>query len=220
LFFVVMLFAAACGAGSPASTSGPGEGTVVDAPASSEAEHTDDEADHADDEADHADDEADHADDEADHADDEAEHTDDEADHADDEAEHTDEAGEHDEADADRVVEVVLTEFAIEMSDAAFTAGETVLFKVFNDGAIEHEFRLSNAHRIEEHLESGHEGHDDGAESDGHHADGDVFVHLAAGEEGSLLVTFTEDVDHFTEAACLVPGHYEAEMKTDISIGA
>jgi uncharacterized cupredoxin-like copper-binding protein len=79
-----------------------------------------------------------------------------------------------------------------------------------NEGAIAHEFRLSNAHRVEEHLASGHEGHD---ESGGHHGDADVVQQLEPGDEGEVTVTFPEDVSFFTEIACLIPGHYEAGMK-------
>ena len=135
----------------------------------------------------------------------------DEAEHED-AAAHDDEAGHDDEAahDADRVVEVSMTDLAFTPSSVQVVAGETITFVVGNDGAIVHEFRLSNAHRIEEHLASGHEDHDEGG---GHHGDADAVLQLEAGETGEITVTVPEDVTFFTEIACLIPGHYEAGMK-------
>ncbi len=141
---------------------------------------------------------------------------------------HEDEASEDASTDAapageaDRVVEVVLTEFAIEMDSTSFTAGETVRFTVTNEGVIEHEFRLSNAHRIEEHMAQGHSDDDHGAAAEeGHHDEvADVFVHLLPGEDAELVVTFPDDAEIYTEAACLIPGHYEADMKADLAMSS
>jgi uncharacterized cupredoxin-like copper-binding protein len=115
--------------------------------------------------------------------------------------------------EADVVVDVVMNEFAIDPGPIAVQAGVTYYFRIVNEGLIPHEFRLSNAHRIEEHLESGHDDHGEG----GHHdEDGDIYVELQAGEKGSLLVTFPSDTTVYTNAACLLPGHYEAGMVTDL----
>ena len=141
-------------------------------------------------------------------------------DHADDEAA-DDEAADDDPVDggqvggADRTVEVVMTEFAFDVDPVDVAAGETIEFVVTNAGVIEHEFRLSNGHRIEEHLASGHDDHDDSAaesDEDGHHEGGDVVLLLDAGDTSSIVVTFPEDTSIFTEVACLLPGHYEAGM--------
>lgn len=152
---------------------------------------------------------------------------DDEAAH-DDGAAHDDHAGQDDDADhddgvdhddevvegADRVVEVSMTDLAFTPSVVDVVAGETIRFVVHNDGAIVHEFRLSNAHRIEEHLASGHDDHGEGG---GHHGDTDVVLQLEAGDAGEVTVTFPEDVTFFTEIACLIPGHYEAGMKGTVT---
>lgn len=114
-----------------------------------------------------------------------------------------------------RVIDVSMTDFAFEPAIVSVTAGETVTFRISNDGLIVHEFRLSNAHRIEEHLAEGHADHGD----DGHHGDADVVLELEAGEHGELTVTFPEDTTFFTEVACLIPGHYEAGMKGAIDYG-
>ena len=123
-------------------------------------------------------------------------------------------AAEDENADADRTVDIVMTDYAFEPEQLEVSAGETIRFVVVNEGAVDHEFRLSNAHRIEEHLASGHDDHDD---EGGHHDEGgDVFIVLEPGQEGELVVTFPEDMTVYTETACLLPGHYEAGMKGTI----
>jgi uncharacterized cupredoxin-like copper-binding protein len=149
-------------------------------------------------------------------------------DHADDD--HAEEASDDDHADeADRAIEISMTEFAFGVDPLEVAAGETIEFVVTNAGVVPHEFRLSNAHRIEDHIASGHEGHmddgmaddmDDGkdeAEAEGHHEDGDIVVLLEAGETSTIMVTFPDDTTLFTELACLIPGHYEAGMNTEIA---
>jgi uncharacterized cupredoxin-like copper-binding protein len=116
-----------------------------------------------------------------------------------------------------------MTEFAFDVDPLEVAAGETIEFVVTNAGVVPHEFRLSNAHRIEEHMASGHEGHDgddDEAEQAGHHEDGDVVLVLEAGETSSIVATFPEDTTMFTEVACLLPGHYEAGMHSDVAYSA
>jgi uncharacterized cupredoxin-like copper-binding protein len=184
-------------------------------------------------------------------------------------------------SDADRVVEVEMTEFAIDAASFEFTPGETVEFIVTNSGVVEHEFRLSNQDRVDEHVAGGHADHDEGAmsddemaamdddeaehddsdghhddeadhmdddeaghmdddeaehdDSDGHHDDEadhdeaeaghdgeaqDVALVLAAGETGTLVFTFPDNDHDYTAAVCLIPGHYEAGMATDLAYGA
>jgi uncharacterized cupredoxin-like copper-binding protein len=120
----------------------------------------------------------------------------------------------------DRVVEIVMTDFAFDADPLQVEPGETIEFVVVNAGVVLHEFRLSNAHRIEEHLNDGHDDHDDTTEADGHHENGDVVLTLEAGETGTMTVTFPEDSDLFTEVACLIPGHYEAGMHSGIAYSA
>lgn len=136
----------------------------------------------------------------------------DDADHEDEG--HGDEGHEDDGHDDDqmgdiRTIEVTMTEFAFAPDSVDVSAGETVRFLVTNEGVIEHELRLSNEHRIEEHLASGHEDHG----GDGHHSEGgDVLVLVAAGETAELVVEFSDDTTVYTMMACLIPGHYEAGM--------
>jgi len=118
----------------------------------------------------------------------------------------------------DRVLEVELSEFAFDATSFEFTPGETVEFKLTNTGVAEHEFRLSNQSRVDEHLDKGHEDedHDENTEADAPEAE-DISVILAAGESMTVTFTFPEDnTDDYTVIACLIPGHYEAGMATDI----
>lgn len=118
---------------------------------------------------------------------------------------------------ADRTVEIAMTEFAFEPASLTVVAGETIEFVVTNDGVVPHEFRLSNAHRIEEHIASGHEDHGDEGEGGHHEGDADVVIEVEAGATDTVTVTFPEDATIFTEIACLLPGHYEAGMKGEVT---
>ncbi len=153
-----------------------------------------------------------------DHEEESAEHVDE--DHNSEDGHEESSASDHSDEEAvagegDRVVTVVMTELAFSPASFEVTAGETITFDVRNEGAIVHEFRLSNDHRIEEHIAEGHQGHG----GDGHHGDGDgdVYIELLAGEAGTLTVTFPTDTTIYTEVACLIPGHYEAGMRGDLT---
>ncbi len=151
--------------------------------------------------------------------------------------------------DADRVVVVELTEFAINADSLDFAPGETIEFVVTNAGVVEHEFRLSNQDRVDEHVAGGHDEHEEGAmtdeemaamddEMDNEDADHDdeeadhddegmeamaaedVVLVVPAGETATIVFTFPENDHDFTAAVCLIPGHYEAGMSTDLSYNA
>lgn len=210
LVFALTLLVAACGDvdESTSATTPPGAApeTTVAAVTQIEADAAGD--DHADDADSHEEDSADHADD--DHGEDAAEES---GDHSDDD---------HDDAttsEKDRTIEVAMNEFSFEPGEFEAMAGETIEFVVTNLGVVEHEFRLSNEHRIEEHLAAGHADHDDGSEN-GHHEGGDVILLIQPGETGSTTVTFGEDTTLYSEVACLIPGHYEAGMKAPMSLSA
>ena len=103
-----------------------------------------------------------------------------------------------------------MTEFAFEPASILVSAGETVRFSVTNDGAIEHEFRMTTEHAAEEHIAAGHEGHDDEAAEGEHHEE--MILLVAAGETATMDVTFHESGE-YDIVACLLPGHFEAGMK-------
>ena len=111
--------------------------------------------------------------------------------------------------DGVRVVAVSLAEFYFSPSVVEVEQGETVRFVVTNDGVAPHEFELSNATEIAEHLEGGHDGHDESAMD----MDEGLKLELAPGETGELTVTFDGE---FERVVCLIPGHYEAGMEMEV----
>lgn len=128
-----------------------------------------------------------------------------------------DHGAEAEHADEVRTIEVTMSEFSFEPSSIEISAGETVTFMIQNIGLIDHEFRLSNTHRIEEHIASGHADHEDGAEVGHHEEGGDVVVLVAAGDSAELTFQFPEDATIYTNVACLIPGHHEAGMVADLN---
>ena len=140
----ILFLIAACAAEDPvAQTTGPSPPTAITsttapAPVTTETEHRDE------------DEHEDHADDEIAHGEEHGKMV------------HGDEAPREDDATEieGRMIQITMSEFAFEPTSIEVSAGETVTFMIENVGAIEHEFRLSNAHRIEEHIASGHADHD------------------------------------------------------------
>lgn len=129
--------------------------------------------------------------------------------------------GHDDEAAAatpDRTMEISMTEFAFSADPVEVKAGETIEFVVTNAGVVQHEFRLSNPTESAEHIAGGHEDHES-TEGD-HDEEAETELVLDAGETGTLVVTFPEDTTIFTEVACLLPGHYEAGMRSAIEYSA
>ncbi len=207
LVFALALLVAACGDvdGSRSTTTAAVAAAETTVGAVVGAEEGSADADHDDDVDSREEESGEHADD---HEEDVADQ-----DHADDD--HDDGAT----AEKDRTVQVAMNEFSFEPGDFEAKAGETIEFVVTNLGVVEHEFRLSNEHRIEEHLAAGHADHDD-ASADGHHEGGDVVLLVQPGETGSITVTFGEDTTLYSEVACLIPGHYEAGMKAPMNLSA
>jgi hypothetical protein len=113
-----------------------------------------------------------------------------------------------------RVIFATINEWEFDLASESVKAGETIVFRVNNAGIFEHEFRLSNAHRIDEHIAAGHEDHSD--EGGGHHGEtGDVLMVVPPGGVGELVVTFPDDTTIFTNVVCLFPDHYEMGMSAE-----
>jgi len=151
-------------------------------------------------------------------------------------------------AGTDDVVDIELSDFAINAVAHDFTPGESVEFRVVNNGVVAHEFRLSNQVRVDEHVAAGHEGHegatpeemaamgmDEPSTEGGEHAEApgavagdheetpeaeDALLFLEPGESGTLVFHFPKTGGDYTVAVCLVPGHYEAGMATGLSFAA
>ena len=110
---------------------------------------------------------------------------------------------------ADRTIEIIMTEFAFEPGPIDVAAGETVEFVVVNEGAIQHEFRVTTQDDIDHHVDEGHTDHSDAMEPG--------VMLLDPGQSGSMLVTFHE-AGEFDMIACLIPAHFEAGMGTELNI--
>jgi len=132
-------------------------------------------------------------------------------------ADHEDEAA-HDEeaAVADRDIAITMTEFAFEPAAVTVSAGETIRFILTNDGVIEHEFRVTTEHAAQEHIEAGHEGHDDEAATS-EHGHEEILLLVQPGETAEIIATF-HDAGEFDVIACLLPGHYEAGMLAGVTV--
>ena len=107
-----------------------------------------------------------------------------------------------------RTVEVTLSEFSI--SDIGPIAeGETIEFVVTNDGVVLHEFEITDEHAVEQHLAGGHDDHDT-------KLDNESKISICPKCTETLAVTF-DDPEEQSLAVCLLPGHYEAGMTTDLT---
>jgi len=119
-------------------------------------------------------------------------------------------------ADADRMVKIVMRETSdgdmiFEPQRLKIKEGETVRFLVRNAGELEHEFVLDDHHGVMKHkalMEKFPEMEHDDPNS----------VRLDPGENGEVVWAFI-NAGSF-EFACLIPGHYAAGMKGDISVTA
>ncbi len=104
---------------------------------------------------------------------------------------------------------VTLNEFSVELSQSAFDPGATYRFVVTNEGAVAHEMMIVGPL---DPSESNMEEMDEAA----------LFVihadDLPPGATVEEVFTFPVDGELRLEAACYVPGHYEAGMKTQVVV--
>lgn len=87
--------------------------------------------------------------------------------------------------------------------------GETIRFAISNAGGADHEFVLDTHAEIMDHkmaMEKFPEMEHDDPNS----------VRLAPGKSGEIVWTFTNS--GVLEFACLIPGHYEAGMRGDVTV--
>ena len=111
-------------------------------------------------------------------------------------------------------VNVTLTDFGIDSSVIEFEAGKIYRFTITNEGAINHEFVIAQP------LMEGKE-HSDEMEMDMMHEGLVVEVEadeLPPGATVTVDVTFPDHVDEALEFACHTEGHYEAGMRSPITM--
>ena len=136
-------------------------------------------------------------------------------------------------------VEVTLTEFGIESSLSTFEAGQTYSFVITNEGALAHEFVITEPlMEGAEHDDSMDDSMGDSIEEAEHDDDEDAEEHnddmemsheglileveedqLPAGATVTVVVTFPEEApEEAVEFACHISGHYEGGMHSPITI--
>lgn len=117
-------------------------------------------------------------------------------------------------SDVSRTINVVMKEtdeghMIFEPHNIEVEKGDTVRFVIENAGELEHEFVLDNHDGVMEHkalMEKFPEMEHDDPNS----------VRLEPGHEGNVIWTFTNSGSF--EFACLIPGHYDAGMKGELSV--
>lgn len=115
-------------------------------------------------------------------------------------------------AEADRTVEVEMSDNAFAPTSIDVAAGETVRFIFDNTGEVAHDAFVGDAA-----AQAAHEDEMREAEEMGHGADEDGAVTVEAGDEAELVYTFTDAGP--VEVGCHQPGHYASGMKLDVAVG-
>ena len=117
-------------------------------------------------------------------------------------------------ADGSINVDVILTDFTMESSVTTFEAGKTYRFTITNEGLVPHEFVIAEPlmegedHSEDMGMEMMHEGLVIEVEED----------ELQPGATVTVAATFPDHADGELEFACHLEGHYEAGMRSPISM--
>ena len=116
-----------------------------------------------------------------------------------------------DPADADRMVEIVASDdFRFDPVNVTVTVGETVTFRIVNEGQVPHDLTLGDQMTQDEHEA-------EMAEMGGMPMSHEVnAVTVAVGETKELTWQFTEPGTVLI--GCHQPGHYAAGMKGEITV--
>lgn len=116
-----------------------------------------------------------------------------------------------DEQSASRVIQVTANDsMRFTHEPLSIKDGETIKFVVTNKGAIAHEFAIGTK---DEHREHGQMMMDNPTM---HHAPGGNVITINPGETQFLIWTFENAWQ--IEAACNIPGHYQAGMHSPVTI--
>lgn len=115
-------------------------------------------------------------------------------------------------SEADRTVEVVASDaLAFDPATVTVEVGETILFRITNEGQLPHDFTLGD-----EAAQQEHEAEMAGGEMEMH--DEANAVSIPPGETAELAWTFTEP--GVVLYGCHETGHYAAGMKGEITVGS
>lgn len=114
-----------------------------------------------------------------------------------------------------KTLEVIMTDNKYDLKSLNINSGDTVHFKIKNQGQQIHEFTIATndmhaQHQKEmlKHISEGHMSMTDKGHGAGHDHDNSLL--LNPGEQGELIWTF-KAADKL-EFACNVPGHYQSGM--------
>jgi uncharacterized cupredoxin-like copper-binding protein len=114
--------------------------------------------------------------------------------------------------DADRTVEITATDsLAFEPAELTVNAGETVTFRIVNQGSLVHDFTLGDQDAQNEHEA-------EMAEMEGMTHDQPNVVTVPAEETVEITWTFVDS--GAVLIGCHEPGHYDAGMKGRITVDA
>ena len=117
-----------------------------------------------------------------------------------------------DPADADRVIEIETNDaLRFEPADITVAPGETVTFRLSNDGSVVHDFTLGDQATQDEHEA-------EMSEMDGMAHDEPNVATIPAGETAELAWTFGDE--GIVLVGCHQPGHYAAGMVGRVTIQA
>lgn len=112
--------------------------------------------------------------------------------------------------DADRVVEITMDDsMRFTPETIHVKKGETVTFRLGNDGQLFHEFVLGTQQSLEEHAALM-------AEYPGMEHDEPYMAHVVPAETSDITWTF--NVDETVKFGCLIAGHYESGMHGEIAV--
>lgn len=115
-----------------------------------------------------------------------------------------------DPADADRVIEIETNDaLKFEPADITVAAGETITFRLTNNGSVVHDFTLGDQTTQDEHEA-------EMSEMDGMAHDEPNVATIPAGETAELTWTF--DGEDTVLIGCHQPGHYAAGMTGQITV--
>ena len=120
-----------------------------------------------------------------------------------------------------KTIKVTMTDNSYDLKSLNINSGDTVHFKINNQGQQIHEFTIAtnNMHaehqqEMLKHISEGHMSMTDKGHGAGHDHDNSLL--LNPGERGELIWTFT-NADNL-EFACNVPGHYQSGMVGKIAV--
>ena len=121
----------------------------------------------------------------------------------------------------DRTIQVDMDDNTFSLNSIEVKKGETIRFKLVNQGDAAHEFSIGtgdmHARHRKEMLKMMHDGKmDENGMPMAKDHDDENTLSLAPGDSGELIWTFTKAGK--LEAACNLPGHYESGMHAKLAV--